>query len=223
MTPAGIPAAAAAGRRVQRGHTVGGVQTGQQRVHRDAVARDLTRECAQEAGEPGAGGVREDERRDRLAHRDRRDRDHSPPLARLHLGNGLVTHRDRAVAVQFEGVEVLIDRRVREVAGRRAARVEHEDVDPAERGPRVADETGRAVDGGDVGDDRDRIAAEAGGRAVDGVAVATADRDLHPFGRERPRDPETQALRCRGDRSPLPGDSEIHRETSSTTRNAVCA
>ena len=42
---------------------------GLHRVHRDAVARDLEGERLEEAGDPGTCGVRQDQVRDRLAHR----------------------------------------------------------------------------------------------------------------------------------------------------------
>ena len=67
---------------------------------------------------PAARGVREDQVGDRLAHGDRRDREHPPPLAFPHLGNRLVTHGDRRQAVELERVDVLLDRRRRERPGR---------------------------------------------------------------------------------------------------------
>ena len=101
-----------------------------------------------------------------------------PHLPFAHLGHRLVTHRDRAVAVQLERVEVLVDGRVREVA-RRADRPRcstRMSMPPsaarASRTKPVAPSTVR-----DVGDDRHRVAADAAAAAVDRVAVAAADRD----------------------------------------------
>ncbi len=61
------------------------------------------------------------------------------------------------MAVELERVEILVDGGGREVARGRAAGVEHQDVDTAQRGAGVADEAGCTLNVRDVGNDRHRV------------------------------------------------------------------
>ena len=153
---------------------------------------------------PGARGVGEDQRRDRLAHRDRRDRDHPPPAAApASPGPRPCTSRSsRGSSARTPG---------RRRRGRRCSRSHRPaahrrwrtrmSMPPERLGGRV-DEPGRTFDGADVGDERDAAVADPGRRLLDPGLVATADRDLHPFARERgavanprPRDAAATAAR----------------------------
>ena len=84
---------------------------------------------------PGARGVREDQVGDRLAHRDRRDRDHPSPLLRA-ASRAPPRCTSRSSTRQFSSNACAVRRRAsvrREVARRRAAAVGDQDVDAAER------------------------------------------------------------------------------------------
>ena len=188
----------------------GGVQTREDRVHGDAVLRDFPGERAQEAGRAGACGVRQDEPADRLAHRDRGDRDDATPVLLLHRGHRGVAHGHDGQQVQLDGVCVGVEGRRGEVAGRRSSAVRHEDVEPAERLLRGLDERGRAGGRRDIRDEGDRVRTDLGRGLVDAGLVSAADRDRERLRRRAPRptrsrDPSTQPRprpACRSSRGP---------------------
>ena len=68
-----------------------------------------------------------------LAHRDRRDGHDPAPALLLHRRHGGLAHGDGRQQVQLQRRRVGVEGGRREVAGRRAAGVGHEDVDAAER------------------------------------------------------------------------------------------
>ncbi len=74
------------------------------RVDRDTVGGDLEGERLQERGRAGARRVRQDDVRDRLTNRHRRDRDDSAPAALLHPRHGGLAHGDDRHQVQVERI-----------------------------------------------------------------------------------------------------------------------
>ena len=106
---------------------------------------------------------------------------------------------------------------VSNVAGRRSARVGHDDVDATQRIARGVDETRRTVGMREIRDDGDGVAAELRGRGVHGLSTTAADRDAYAFTSQRLRDTETQPLRSRGHRRPSSRDPEIHAGDSTAT------
>ncbi len=179
---------------VHAAHALGVVEARQDRVDGDTAAHELAGEGLEEPGEAGPRGVREDEVRDRLLHRDRRDRDHPAPPRLLHARHRLAAHRDRAEAVQLECRAVRAPIGGREVARRRAAAVGDQDVETTERVARGLHECGATLLGAHVGDERDGVVTDLRGRRIDTSAVAAADGNGHAVLREGRGGGEAQTL-----------------------------
>ena len=147
---------------------------------------------------------------DRLAHRDRRDRDHPPPPLRPHRrarprSTSRSTERQfSSNAARYWSTVV----RAKSPAGGPPA-FGDEDVDAAERVARVADEPG-APSAVDTSATIGTAPRRCGRGRLDRVLRAAADRDVHAFGGERRRDAEAEPLRRRRDRRTPAGDPEIH-------------
>ena len=155
-----MPAAGSPPPAVQRRDAFGRVQTREQRVHCDAVGRDLAASVLRKPVTPARAVF--ERMRFGIGWRTAIDviATTRPQLLRAHRGHRLVTHRDRGAAVELERFEVLVDGRRSRSCRRRTTGVGDENVDPAQRGARVAHESGRPGRRRKVGDDRDRAVTE---------------------------------------------------------------
>ena len=91
---------------------------------------------------------------------------------------------------------------------RRPTRVGDVDVDRAERGLDVVEQSRDRVQV--VGVEHEALCAELARGGVDRFAIAGRDRDLRTLGRKRPRDSEADPLRAARDERDAPLETEIH-------------
>ncbi len=171
------------------------------------------RQRLQEAGRPGSGGVRQDQPRDRLADRDRRDRDDPAPVLGLHGRDRGLAHRDRREAVELErprvGVEVVdAPRSLRAAVRRRWPRGCRRRRGRRSRPARTRTRPPRCRRRRRAGRTRVRSATRPPSIVA---SVTAADRDLHALARQRGGGGEAESPRRRGHRGAPSFDPEVHR------------
>ncbi len=87
----------------------------------------------------------------------------------------------------------------------------------------AAHETRGTVGRADVGDDRDAAVSDGGRRVGQTSGITSADGDPRPFRRQGHRRSEPEPRRCRRNRGPTTGQSEIHRPHRRPQPGALCA
>ena len=196
----------AGARRVDLGDAVGREPARRQGV--DADRGDLVDEALDQPGEPRAERVRRREPGDRLADRAREDDQDRRVAALARCRQRRADQPDRAPqrAVDAASPGRLVE--VREPARRRAAGVDDQEVEAAQRGHGAGHRGGRAVRRGEVGGDGHGIEARRGlGQAR---ALAGDERHRRALGAQDRGDRAAEAATAPAHEGSMSGQSEVH-------------
>ena len=158
--------------------------------------------------EPRADAAREREIVDRLLDRARRDRDHATVAARLEVRAAETDEPDRREQEQLRGALDLLVGGVERLRPRRAAGVEHDDVDAAEALDAVA--TSRSRSSALVMSPATGDAADALCLTLEDVLAAGEHDDVRARFGERLRAAQADPGRRTADDCRAPAEAELH-------------